>query len=109
MKSDLQISPYFKITNRTESGNEMEFSSSKLFLDTGFAQSCDSSVGVALGCGLDDRDSTFRFLAGAENFSLRHRVQNGSGAHPTHYPMGIKGSFPGCKAADAWSWLLISI
>jgi hypothetical protein len=38
---------------------------------------------------------------GAENFSLRHRVQNGSGAHPTSYPMGIRGSFPGGKAAGA--------
>jgi hypothetical protein len=25
----------------------------------------------------------------------RHRVQNGSGAHPASYPMGTKGSFPG--------------
>jgi hypothetical protein len=29
------------------------------------------------------------------NFSLHHRVQNGSGAHPASYPMGTKGSFPG--------------
>jgi hypothetical protein len=61
--------------------------------------SCDSSVGIALGCGLDDRGSRDRFPTGAGNFSLHHRVQNGSGAHPASYPMGNKGSFPGGKAA----------
>jgi hypothetical protein len=35
----------------------------------------DSSVGVALGYGLDDRGSRVRFSAGAGNFSLHHRVQ----------------------------------
>jgi hypothetical protein len=39
------------------------------------------------------------FPAGAGNFSLHHRVQNGSGAHPASYPMGTRGSFPGSKAA----------
>jgi hypothetical protein len=28
------------------------------------------------------------------NFSLHHRVQTGSGAHPASYPMGTRGSFP---------------
>jgi hypothetical protein len=64
-------------------------------------KSRDSSVGIALGYGLDDRDSRARFPAGAGNFSLDHRVQNGSGAHPTSYPMGTRGSFPGCKAGGA--------
>jgi hypothetical protein len=36
-------------------------------------------VGIALGCGLNDRG--VRFPAGAGNFSLHHRVQTGSGAH----------------------------
>jgi hypothetical protein len=54
----------------------------------------DSSVGLALGYGLDDRGSRVRFPAGAGNFSLHHRVQNGSGAHPASYPMGTRGSFP---------------
>jgi hypothetical protein len=36
---------------------------------------------------------------GAGNFSLHHRVQNGSGAHPAAYPMDIGGSFLGAKAA----------
>jgi hypothetical protein len=64
-------------------------------------KSRDSSVGRALGYGLDDRGSRVRFLAGAGNFSLHHRVQNGSGAHPASYPMGTRGSFPGSKAAGA--------
>jgi hypothetical protein len=42
------------------------------------------------------------------NFSLHHRVQTGSGAHPACYPMGTRGSFPGGKAARAWSWPLTS-
>jgi hypothetical protein len=62
-------------------------------------KSRDSSVGIALGYGLDDRVSRVRFLAGAGNFSLHHRVQNGSGAHPASYSMSTRGSFPGGKAA----------
>jgi hypothetical protein len=61
----------------------------------------DSSVGIALCYGLDDRGSTFRFPAGGGNFSLHHRVQTCSGVHPASYPMGTKGSFPGGKAAGA--------
>jgi hypothetical protein len=61
----------------------------------------DGSVGIALGYGLDDRGSRVRFQAGAGNFSLHHRVQNGSGAHPASYPMGTRGSFPVDKAAEA--------
>jgi ABC-type uncharacterized transport system fused permease/ATPase subunit len=42
----------------------------------------------------------------------RHRSSNPdriknvlcSGAHPASYPMVTGGSFPGCKAAGAWSW-----
>jgi hypothetical protein len=43
------------------------------------------------------RGSRFRFPAGAGNFSLHHRVQNGSGAHPASYPIGTRGCFPGVK------------
>jgi hypothetical protein len=64
-------------------------------------KSRDSSVGIALGYGLDRWGSRVRFPAGAGNFSLHHRIQNGSGAHPASYPMGISGSFPGGKAAGA--------
>jgi hypothetical protein len=72
-------------------------------------QSRDSSGGIALGYGLDDRGSRVRFPAGAGNFSLHHRVQNGSGAHPASYPLGTRGSFLGGKAAGAWSWPITSI
>jgi hypothetical protein len=64
---------------------------------------CDNSVGIALGYGLDDRCSRVRFPAGAGNFSLHHRFQNGSGAHLAYYPMGTRWSFSGAKAAGAWS------
>jgi hypothetical protein len=59
--------------------------------------------------GLDDRGSRVRFPAGAGNFSLHHHVQNGSGAYTASYPMGIRGSFLGGKAAGACSWPLTSI
>jgi hypothetical protein len=64
-------------------------------------KSRDSSAGITLGFGLDDRGSRARFLAGAGNSSLHHREQNGSGAHPAFYPMGTRGSFPGNKAVGA--------
>jgi hypothetical protein len=72
-------------------------------------KSRNSSVGLALGYGLDDRGSRVRFPAGAGNFSLHHRVQPGFGAHPASYPMGTRDSFPGSKAAGAWSWPLTFI
>jgi hypothetical protein len=56
------------------------------------------------GYGLNDRMIGLRFSAGAGNFSLQHHVRTGSGAHPASYPMGNRGSFPGGKAAGAWSW-----
>jgi hypothetical protein len=62
--------------------------------DLGLHKSRDSSVGIALGYGTIG----VRFPAGAGNFSLNHRVQNGSGAHPAPYPMGIRGYFPGREA-----------
>jgi hypothetical protein len=57
----------------------------------------DSPVGIALGYWLDNRCSRVRFPGGTGNFSLHHRVQNGSGAHPASYPMDNRGSFPGVK------------
>jgi hypothetical protein len=53
------------------------------------------SVIIALGYELDDRGSRVRFPAGAGNFSLHHRVQNGSVAHLASYPMGTRGCFLG--------------
>jgi uncharacterized membrane protein YgcG len=58
-------------------------------------------VGIALGYGLGDRSSRVRFPAGAGNFSLHHRVQSGSGAHPASCRMGTRGSFIGSKAGGA--------
>jgi hypothetical protein len=60
-----------------------------------------SSVGIALGYGMDDRGSRVRFPAETGNFSLHHRLRNGSGAHPASYPMGTRGSFLGGKVARA--------
>jgi hypothetical protein len=54
-------------------------------------------IGIVTGYGLDDRMIGVRFPAGAGNFSLRPRVQTGSGAHPASYPVGNRGSFLGVK------------
>jgi hypothetical protein len=48
------------------------------------------SLSVARGC-------RFRFPVGAGNFSLHHRVQNGSGAHPASYSMGTGALSLGIK------------
>jgi hypothetical protein len=63
----------------------------------------------ATGYRLDHRMIGVRSSVGAGNFSLRHSIQAGSGAHPASYPMRTTGSFPGRKAAGAWSWPLTSI
>jgi hypothetical protein len=70
----------------------LEFGASLCYL-----QSRDSSVGIALGYGLDDRGSRVRLPAGAGNFSLRHRVQNGSESHPASYPTGTRALSLGVK------------
>jgi hypothetical protein len=64
-------------------------------------QSRDSSVGIALGYGQDDRGFSVLFPAEAGNFSLHHPVQNGSEAHPASYPVRTRGSLPGGKATAA--------
>jgi hypothetical protein len=51
--------------------------------------------------GLRAGRSWVRVSAGAGNFSLHHRLQTGSGAHPASYSMGTGGSFPRSKAAEA--------
>jgi hypothetical protein len=56
-----------------------------------------SSLLVVTGVGLDDRMIGVRFSARAENYSLRHRVQTCSGAHPAYCPMRTGDSFPGVK------------
>jgi hypothetical protein len=59
--------------------------------------------------GLRAEWSVVRVPVGAGHFSPQHRFQTGSGAHPTSYPMGTRGSFPVDKVAGAWSWPLTSI
>jgi hypothetical protein len=61
----------------------------------------ESSVGIALGYGLDDRGFRVRFPAGTGNFSLHHRVQNGCGAHTASYPVGTRGSFLAVKRSGS--------
>jgi hypothetical protein len=66
-----------------------------------FMGSRNSSVGFSdwLCAGRSvDRDS---IPSGGGNFSLRHYVKTGAGAHSASYPMGTGGSFPGCIAAGA--------
>jgi hypothetical protein len=72
-----------------------------LYLHTSIFKSRDSSVGIAIGYGLDDRCSRVRFPAGTGIFSL-HSVQNGFGAHPASYPRGtgavsLEVKRPGCE------------
>jgi hypothetical protein len=53
--------------------------------------------------------SGLRVPAGDGDFSLHHRVQICSGAHPASYPVATRGPFPGGKASGAWSWPLTYI
>jgi hypothetical protein len=57
--------------------------------------STESVVGIATSYGLDDRG------VGVLEYSLLQIVQTGSEVHPTSYPMGTGGSFPGGKAVGA--------
>jgi hypothetical protein len=70
--------------------SSVQFSPIYFYFLLGPSKSHDSSVGIALGYGLEDRGSRVRFPAEAGNFSLHHRFQNGSEAHPASYPMGTK-------------------
>jgi hypothetical protein len=60
----------------------------------------DSAVGIGTATGWTTEESEFEPQYGQE-FSLLHVVQTGSGVHPTSCPMGIRGFFPGGKAAGA--------
>jgi hypothetical protein len=51
------------------------------------------------GAGLRAAWSGVRVPTGSGNFSLHHRVQTGSGAHPAFYPMGFRGYFSESKVA----------
>jgi len=63
-----------------------------------------SVVSIVLGYGMDDRGSV-----SCREFSLRHRVQTASGAHPAPYPEGTGDSFLGGKAAGVLSCPLTPI
>lgn len=67
----------------------------------------DNSVGVVTR--LQAGRSGVRLPAGETNFYLLENSHTGSGAHPVCYSMGTRGSFPGNKAAVAWSWPLTTI
>jgi len=45
-----------------------------------------------------------RVSVGVGDFYPYHRVHTSSGAHPASYPVGTMCSFPGSKAAGAWSY-----
>jgi hypothetical protein len=55
-----------------------------------------------LATGWTTEGSEFKSRYGQE-LSLLHVVQTGSGVHPSSYPLGTGGSFPGGKAAGALS------
>jgi hypothetical protein len=68
-----------------------------------------AGIAQCYSAGLRSGWSGGRVSVGPGNFSLHRRVQTGSRAHPAFYPTGNRGSFPGDKAAEAWSWPLTSI
>jgi hypothetical protein len=57
-----------------------------------------------ISAGLRSGRSGGSFPCRVWEFSLHHRVQTCSGAHPASYPVGTRGSFSGGKAAGAWSY-----
>jgi hypothetical protein len=78
----------------------------KFLSSLGRQRSWGSIVGVALAIGWTAKGSEFESWLGQE-FSLLCVIQTSSGAHPASYPMSRGGSFPGGKAARAWSWPFI--
>jgi hypothetical protein len=56
-----------------------------------------SGIGQWYGAGLRAGWSGVRDPAGAGNFSLHHRLQTASGAHPIFCPVGIRATFLGLK------------
>jgi hypothetical protein len=66
-----------------------------------------SLVDIETGYELDDRGVGVQFPVVSRIFSSPHRPDI-FGVHPTSYPVGTRGSFPGGKAAGVWSWPLTS-
>jgi hypothetical protein len=52
-----------------------------------------SEIAQWYSAGVRAKRSGGRVTVGTGNFSLHHRVQTGSGAHPASYPMGTRNSF----------------
>jgi hypothetical protein len=63
-----------------------------------FYETRDSSVGIALGYGLDDRGFEYRWGLGV--FPFIAASQTGSGALQASYQVGTGGSFPRGKAVE---------
>jgi hypothetical protein len=61
-------------------------------------RSRDSVIGIATGWTTEGSEFVSRY---GQEFSLLRVVQTYFGVHPTSYPMGTGGSFPGDKAAGA--------
>jgi hypothetical protein len=57
-------------------------------------ESHDSTVSIETGYGLDYQGVEVQVPVWARIFTS-HIIQTGSGVHPTSYPMGTVGSFPG--------------
>jgi hypothetical protein len=65
-----------------------------------WSKSRDSSVGIATGYGLGDREFGVGVPVGSRMFSSP-RFPDRLWGPPASYPMGTGGSFPGSKAAEA--------
>jgi hypothetical protein len=54
-------------------------------------------MGQSYSAGLRAGWSVVRVPSGSGTFSLHHRIQISSGAHPASYPMGTRSSSPEVK------------
>jgi hypothetical protein len=68
-----------------------------------YHKSRHSAVGIATGCGLDDRGVGVRVLVGSRIFSSPRRPDR-----LWSPPNLLSNGYPGGKAAEAWSWPLTS-
>jgi hypothetical protein len=96
--SVLAVPGHFVVSTRNSRGNWQESWSREMNLG---CTEREELLNTTLSYGLDDRGSRVRFPTEAGNFSLHHRVQTCSGAHPASYPMGTGGSYTGDKVAGA--------
>jgi hypothetical protein len=66
---------------------------SNLSYNISFLKSRDNSVGIATGCGLDDKSGRSSSPGKVKNFL--HVVQTCSGAYPAAFPMDTGGKAAG--------------